>query len=30
MKLFLQNNDIDMYSRYNEGKSVIAENSLKP
>ena len=30
MKLFLQNNDIDMYSTHNEGKSVIAENSLKP
>ena len=25
MKSFLQNNDIEMYSTYNEGKSVLAE-----
>ena len=25
MKSFLQNNDIEMYSTHNEGKSVIAE-----
>ena len=30
MKSFLQNNDIEMYSRYNEeGKSVIAERFIR-
>ena len=29
MKSFLQNNDIEMYSTYNEGKSVVAESCIK-
>ena len=29
MKLLLQNNDIEMYSTYNEGKSVAAKDFLK-
>ena len=29
MKSFLQNNDIEMYSRHNEGKSVIAERFIR-
>ena len=28
MKAFLQNNDIEMYSTYNEGKSVITERPI--
>ena len=28
MKAFLQNNDIEMYSTYNEGKSVFTERSI--
>ena len=28
-KLFLQNNDIELYSTHNEGKSVIAERFMK-
>ena len=28
-KLFLKNNDIEMYSTHNEGKSVIAERFMK-
>ena len=28
MKLFLQNNDIEMYSTHNEGESVTAGRSL--
>ena len=30
MKSFLQNNDIEMYSTINEGKSVIAERFIRP
>ena len=30
MKSFLQNNNIEMYSTHNEGKSVIAERFLEP
>ena len=30
MKSFLQNNDIEMYSMHNEGKSVVAKDSLEP
>ena len=29
MKSFLQNNDIEMYLMYNEGKSVVAERFIK-
>ena len=29
IKLFLQNNDIEMYSTYNEGKSVVDERFIK-
>ena len=29
MKLFLQNNDIEMYSTHNEGKSVIVERLIR-
>ena len=29
MKLFLQNNDIEMYSTQNEGKSVVAERFIR-
>ena len=29
MKSFLQNNDIEMYSTHNEGKSVIAERFIR-
>ena len=29
MKLILQNNDIEMYSKHNEGKSVIAERFIR-
>ena len=29
MKLFLQNNDIEMYSTYNEGKPVVVDRFLK-
>ena len=29
MKLFLQNNDIEMYSTHNEGKSVVAERFIR-
>ena len=29
MKPFLQNNDIDLYSTHNEGKSVIAERFIR-
>ena len=29
MKSFLQDNDIEIYSRYNEGKSVIAERFVR-
>ena len=29
MKSFLQNNDTEMYSRHNEGKSVIAERFIR-
>ena len=29
MKSFLQNNNIEMYSTYNEGKSVIAERRIR-
>ena len=29
MKSLLQNNDIEMYSAYNEGKSVIAERFIR-
>ena len=29
IKSFLQNNDIEMYSTHNEGKSVIAERFIK-
>ena len=29
MKSFLQNNDTDMYSAHNEGKSVIAERFIR-
>ena len=29
MKSFLQNNDIEMYSAHNEGKSVIAERFIR-
>ena len=29
MKLFLQNNDKEMYSAHNEGKSVIAERFIR-
>ena len=29
MKSFLQNNDVEMYSTYNEGKSVIAERFIR-
>ena len=29
MKYFLQNNDIEMYSMHNEGKSVIAKRVIK-
>ena len=30
MKSLLQNNDIEMYSMHNEGKSVVAKDSLEP
>ena len=29
MKSFFQNNDIETYSTHNEGKSIIAEKSIK-
>ena len=29
MKSFLQNNDIEMYSTHNEGKSVLAERFIR-
>ena len=29
MKLFLQNNDIEIYSTYKEGKSVVAERFIR-
>ena len=29
MKLFLQHNDIEMYSTHNEGKSVVAERVIR-
>ena len=29
MKSFLQNNNIEMYSRHNEGKSVVAERFVR-
>ena len=29
MKSFLQNNDIEMYSMHNEGKSVVAERFIR-
>ena len=29
MKSFLQNNDLEMYSKHNEGKSVTAERFIK-
>ena len=29
IKSFLQNNDVEMYSTYNEGKSVIAERFIR-
>ena len=29
MKLWLQNNDIEMYSTHNEGKAVVAERFIK-
>ena len=29
MKSFLQNNDIEMYSTHNEGKSIIAERFIR-
>ena len=29
IKLFLQNNDTEMYSTYNEGKSVVDERFIK-
>ena len=29
IKLFLQNNDIEMYSTYNEGRSVVDERFIK-
>ena len=29
MKSFLQNNDIEMYSRHNEGKSIVAESFIR-
>ena len=29
IKSFLQNNDVEMYSMYNEGKSVIAERFIR-
>ena len=29
MKLFLQSNDIEMYSTHNEGKSVVAERFIR-
>ena len=29
MKLFLQNNDVEMYSTHNEGKSVVAERFVR-
>ena len=29
MKLFLQNNDIEMHSMYNEGNSVTAEKYIR-
>ena len=29
MKLWLQDNDTEMYSRHNEGKSVVAEKFTK-
>ena len=29
MKSFFQNNDIEMYSAHNEGKSVIAERLIR-
>ena len=30
MKPFFQNNDIEMYSTHNEGKSDIAETLIRP
>ena len=29
MKSFLQNNDMEMYSKHNEGKSVVAERFIR-
>ena len=29
MKSFLQNNNIEMYSTHNEGKSVVSEKSIR-
>ena len=29
MKSFLQNNDVEMYSTHNEGKSVVAERLIR-
>ena len=29
MKSFLQNNNIELYSMHNEGKSVVAERSIR-
>ena len=29
MKLFLQNNDIEMYSTHNEGKSIVDERFIR-
>ena len=30
MKSFLQNNNTEMFSTHNEGKSVVVERSLEP